>query len=298
MTLTGEDPMFRKVLVPLTGRLPDRRALSAAFLVADRFRGHIDGICVMPHAEFHSPIESTAIPASLSRRLVDIAREGQARTIDAARQIFNDFGARFGAVMAQEAGAADPGGLTAWWSEVTGSLPEIVAQEARLADLVVFAQDPDLTDAMSNAIEASVFGSGRPLMLAPATEPASLGTAVALAWDGGPTAARAVTAALPFLREAGTVAILSADKPGAALTADPHRLAAYLAWHGVTATPHAVSAGGRSLSTALTEAAVDLGCDLLVMGAYGHSRFREMVLGGVTQDILRHPPALSILMAH
>ena len=290
--------MFRKVLVPLTGRLPDRRALSAAFLVADRFRGHIDGICVMPNAEFHSPVKSTAIPASLSRRLVGIAREGQARTIDAARQTFNDYGARFGAVMAQEAGAADPDGLTAWWSEATGSLPEIVAQEARLADLVVFAQDPDLTDAMSNAIEAAVFGSGRPLMLAPATEPVSLGTAVAIAWDGGPTAARAVTAALPFLREAGTVAILSADKPGAVPTADPHRLVAYLAWHGITAKPHAVSADGRSLSTALTEAAVDLGCDLLVMGAYGHSRFREMVLGGVTQDILRHPPALSILMAH
>jgi nucleotide-binding universal stress UspA family protein len=293
-----EKQIMKRVLVPLTGRPPDRRALTAAFLVAERFRGHIDGLCVMPHAEFHTPVESTALPAALTRRLTKIAQEGQAQFVTAARQTFDDYSTRHSAAMTPEAGAADADSLTAWWTEATGSLPEIVAQEARLADLVVFAQDPDVTDAMGNAIEAAVFSSGRPLVLAPAPEPASLGTAVALAWDGGPTAARAVTAALPFLRDAATVVILSAHKPGAAPTADPNRLAAYLAWHGITATPHAVSAGGRSLSTALTETAVELGCDLLVMGAYGHSRFREMVLGGVTQDILRQPPGLPILMAH
>ena len=92
--------------------------------------------------------------------------------------------------------------------------------------------------------------------------------------------------------------IWGAKTRGAAPTADRNRFAPFLAGRGITATPHAVSAGGRSLSTALTETAVDLGCDLLVMGAYGHSRFREMVLGGVTQDILRQPPGLPILMAH
>jgi nucleotide-binding universal stress UspA family protein len=75
-------------------------------------------------------------------------------------------------------------------------------------------------------------------------------------------------------------------------------LAESLACHGIPAVGHPVAAGGQPMGKALVRSAVELGCDLLVMGAYGHSRFREMVLGGVTRGVLDAPADLPILMAH
>jgi nucleotide-binding universal stress UspA family protein len=71
-----------------------------------------------------------------------------------------------------------------------------------------------------------------------------------------------------------------------------------LACHGITAVSHGVTAGSQHMSKVLMRSAVELGCDMLVMGAYGHSRFREMVLGGVTRGVLDSPADLPILMAH
>ncbi|WP_207485459.1 universal stress protein [Arenibaculum pallidiluteum] len=128
--------------------------------------------------------------------------------------------------------------------------------------------------------------------------PPSLGDEVAVAWDGGSAAARAVAAALPFLHRADRIRVLAAEVQNPSRSADPHHLAEYLGLHGVAASVHPVAAADRAVSRALVETAASLGCDLLVMGAYGHSRLREMMRGGVTQDILRAPQALPILMAH
>ena len=124
----------------------------------------------------------------------------------------------------------------------------------------------------------------------------ALGTTVSgepARWYGGK-----VRAALPFLRQSGKAVILFTDivEPGRA--ADPQRLAGYLEWHGITASIRQVTVGHRQVSDALIEDASGAGCDLLVMGAYGHSRVRELVLGGVTQDMLRRDTSLPILVAH
>ena len=276
---------MRKILVPLTGRPLDRRAVATAFLVAGRFGGCVEGLSVMPQVEVRTSIESAAIPKALVEQLLRIGQAEQTEVVDSARRLFD------------EARAGHPA-VPAAWRQATGPLAETLSEEARLADLVVIAQASDGTNAMGPAIEAALFGSGRPLLLAALEEPATLGERIAVAWDGGPAAARAVGAALPFLTGAGTVTILSADSPGAGRVADPRRLADYLALQGVTAGIHGVTPSGRAVSAALVEAARETGCDLLVMGAYGHSRVREMVLGGVTQDVLRRPPPLPILMAH
>ncbi|HYG91137.1 MAG TPA: universal stress protein [Azospirillum sp.] len=288
---------MNKVLLPLTGRPLDRRAVAAAFLVAERFGGHVDGLCVMPHVEVRSTVESAALPAALVNQLIKIGQDDQAQVVDAARTLFEEACAKRGVRLTE--GAPAPGSTrTASWQQATGPLAETIAEEARLADLVVIAQASDGTNAMGPVLEAALFGSGRPLLLAPLEEPATIGDAVAIAWDGGPAAARAVGAALPFLKQAGTISILTADSPDAGRAADPQRLVDYLAWQGVTAGARTVSPAGRALSAALQDTAREAGCDLMVMGAYGHSRVREMVLGGVTYDVLRRPPSLPILMAH
>ncbi len=276
---------MKKILLPLTGRPLDRRAVAAAFLVAGRFGSHLHGLCVMPQVEVRTSVESAALPKALIEQLIRIGQADQVEVVATAQRLFDDARSRHA-------------GVPAAWLQATGPLAETISEEARLADLVVIAQASDGTNAMGPVIEAALFGSGRPVLLAPLEEPATLGDAVAVAWDGGSAAARAVGAALPFLLKAGTVTILSAAGADAGRAADPQRLVEYLALQGVTAAIRTVSPADRPVSAALVDAAREAGCDLLVMGAYGHSRVREMVLGGVTQDVLRRPPPVPILMAH
>jgi nucleotide-binding universal stress UspA family protein len=162
----------------------------------------------------------------------------------------------------------------------------------------VLVQDPSETGLMGPALEATLVGSGRPLLLAPVSEPSSVGTTVAIAWDSGLAATCAVASSMPLLSDADRVIILSADSPAANRAASPSRLAESLAWHGITAICHAVMSDGQPLSKALMRSAEEQGSDLLVIGAYGHSRIREMVLGGVTREVLAEPVSLPVLRAH
>jgi nucleotide-binding universal stress UspA family protein len=289
---------MKRVLVPLTGHSPDRRALVTAFLVSDRCRGLVDALCITPHAEVHTPTESTSIPSALLTQLHRIASEEQARVAASARQTFEEVCRQHNRVATEGTGVPTSNQASCRWREETGSTGDILPEEARLADLVVLAQDETARDLGAPGIEAVLFGSGRALLLAPKSEPTSVGTTVAIAWDGGRAASRAVAAAMPLLSHADRVLILSGDHPALGRASDPNRLAESLACHGITAVSHGVTAGGQHMSKVLMRSAVELGCDMLVMGAYGHSRFREMVLGGVTRGVLDAPVDLPILMAH
>jgi nucleotide-binding universal stress UspA family protein len=101
---------------------------------------------------------------------------------------------------------------------------------------------------------------------------------------------------MPFLRRAGTVHILTA---ATSITSaeEAGRLADYLAWHGIQARINTIEPANEPVGSALMTRASELGADFLVMGGYGHSRMREMILGGVTRYVLAHP-GLPVLMAH
>jgi nucleotide-binding universal stress UspA family protein len=290
--------MIKKILVPVVGSPSDRRALATAFLIADQCRALVDGLCITPHAAVHTPAESTSIPSALLTQLRRIATDEQARVTAAARQIFEEFCRRHNGEAFEGSRNPSSNQMSYCWREEAGSSAEIVPEEARLADLVVLAKDEADGGVVTSTVEAVLFGSGRPLLLAPKSEPATVGTSVAIAWDGGRAASRAVAAAMPLLHNAGRVVILSGDHPALGRASDPDRLAESLACHGIPAVNHAVTADGQHMSKALMRSAVETGCDMLVMGAYGHSRFREMVLGGVTRGVLDVPADLPILMAH
>jgi nucleotide-binding universal stress UspA family protein len=283
--------MIKKILVPVVGSPSDRRALATAFLIADHCHGLVDGLCITPHAAVHTPAESTSIPSALLTQLRRIAAEEHARVATAAHQSFEEF-------CRLHNGASDSNQLPCLWREESGSPADIIPEEARLADLAVLAKDEADVGIGASTVEAVLFGSGRPLLLAPNHEPTTVGTTVAIAWDGGRAASRAVAAAMPLLHHAGRVVILSGDRPTLGRASDPGRLAESLKLHGISAVSHNVTADGQHMSKVLMRSAVELGCDMLVMGAYGHSRFREMVLGGVTRGVLDTPADLPILMAH
>ncbi len=177
-----------------------------------------------------------------------------------------------------------------------------LCMQARYADLVVLGQAAAAEDNEGSLLpdlpDYVLLNCGRPVLLVPRTGRfPTIGKRVMVAWNGSVEAAKAVTAALPLLRgaEQVTLAVLgnSADTLGESPGAD---IALYLARHGVNVEvlrrPEAADPGKAILSLA-----ADFNVDLLVMGAYGHSRFREMMLGGATRTILA-TATLPVLMAH
>jgi len=178
-----------------------------------------------------------------------------------------------------------------------------IALQARYADLIVLGQpDPSeqLVDGRSDLLETLLMAAARPLLVQPyANASATFGTHPLVAWDGSVEATRAITSALPLLREARlvTVAVFDPDgRPGAHGEQPGADIALYLSRHGVPVQVH-VQPGTVDTGNALLSLAADLDSDLLVMGGYGHSRFREMLLGGVTRTIL-NSMTIPVLMAH
>ena len=118
---------------------------------------------------------------------------------------------------------------------------------------------------------------------------------MAVAWNGSAQASRVVSAAVAYFEKAESVSVLTA--PGFDKRAPAEALVAYLAKHKVKATIQNVDPHGKHVGQALLEQAQQLNCDLLVMGAYGHSRLREMILGGATREVLASS-TIPVLMAH
>ena len=151
-----------------------------------------------------------------------------------------------------------------------------------------------------DAVANILVGCGRPLLLVPNAAVKSVGKIVAIAWKETAEAARAVTAAMPLLQRADHVLVLTADEaradPAANIRA-AERLAQALARHGINSEARRVPAGGEHASRALVGSAAEQGADLLVMGAYSHSRTRELVFGGFTRELLLSCD-LPLLMLH
>lgn len=180
-----------------------------------------------------------------------------------------------------------------------------IALQARYSDLVVIGQtnpDESLPDVKNNFPEYVVMNSGRPVLIVPyAGRFDSVGGRVLVAWDASMEATRAVTAAIPLLKRANLVQVavfnprIGGQRHGEQPGAD---IALYLARHGIEVEVTRQTTGADiGIGNALLSHAADFGADLIVMGGYGHSRFREVLLGGVTDTILKSM-TVPTLMAH
>jgi len=207
----------------------------------------------------------------------------------AAREILDAFAA-----------AARPSGLeieTEIAEAGAGTVQQTLGGLARHFDLAIIEQpNPDVPGETGTVVEAVLFGSGRPILVVPYIQETPLRLEIVLvAWDGSATAARALGAALPVLARAGRVQVVFVD--GTEETeASGLRIVRHLGRHGIDAALQKVPGAGDTAGTLLSYS-VDSGADLLVMGGYGHSRFREFILGGATRGILQSM-TLPVLMSH
>jgi nucleotide-binding universal stress UspA family protein len=183
---------------------------------------------------------------------------------------------------------------------LTSEVPDVFIEYARLRDLtIVPVPEGDYIDQWY--AESVIFGSGRPTVILPhtrkRTESFALNTVI-VAWDFSRPATRAVADAMPILEKAKRVCVLTVTKEK---TIDTRRsgaeLAKHLARHGVDVVVDEVDAKGRSIGDVFEAHLTYRNANLLVMGAYGHSRIREFILGGATKRMLTRPP-VPILLSH
>jgi nucleotide-binding universal stress UspA family protein len=206
------------------------------------------------------------------------------------RELFERFASTHGdvdiAASAESARKTDGPSLS--FESVAGREEDIVAQQSRLYDMAVVPHPEAGEDvSSSDALHAVLFDSGRPVLIAPRTAPPSIGTRVCHAWNGSAESAAAIAAALPWMHRAGARRVLYADeyqRRGPSYEG----ILAYLRAHGIEAEAQLFKPMTKDVGAGLLGAARDFNADLLTMGAYSHSRLRQLILGGVTRHILEN----------
>ena len=285
---------IKVILTPLFGAPSDDAALATSLAVARKFSAHIDVMHIRADPRTMIPYIGEGMSGALIEEMIASAEQQAEERAKRVRQTFDDWCAKN--ALAQGESAAD--GPNCAWIEDTGRPDACVARRGRVADVVVIArpEGENAVTAITETLEAALMDSGTPLLVAPSQPPQTVGDHVAIAWNGGLEAARAVTAAMPILKAAGSVTVLTVGDP-CPPEATPQALAGYLASHGVTAQIRRLEEGSDPMSAILLGGAKEAGANLMVMGAYTHSRLRELVFGGVTYEVLSAAD-MPVLMAH
>ena len=282
---------IRVVLALVDGGPGSESALRTALAVADPLGAHVQCLHVRPDPESLVPMIGEGMSGVMLDQMVEGFRTESQERAAAARRIFDQ-------ITAERSGAAAAGNAATFaFREEEGREDETAARLGRVHDLTVLTRSDRHTGLPAViTLETALLQSGRPVLVAPAAPPQSIGRNILLAWNGKAQSARALASALPLLARAERVVILTvveSHTPGR-----PAEVVRYLTWHGIRAEGADVAASGAGkVGQTILQQAESGAVDLLVMGAYGHSRLKEMILGGATREVLGHAK-LPLLMAH
>ena len=251
--------------------------LGAVLKIAGAGNAHVIGLHLTPDLPVYGEF-----PAEVSQEVIDRLQKAGEEAAAAARRVFEE--------------AFKDSAVTHEWrgfiaSYVMGA--DLIAQQGRAVDLIVCGKASDeVPDAWSDFAETALMRSGRPVLIVPSGAAAKpVGTHAVIAWNGTREAARAVFDSLGLIQDAASVraiTLIDSEEQRAAAEANGAPLVAALARHGIKATFEVSYTAGGSTGEAILAKLLDNGCDLLIMGGYSHSRFREMLFGGVSRDILRN----------
>jgi nucleotide-binding universal stress UspA family protein len=266
---------MKAILVPLEQNDFTQSVLSCAHLLAGRFGGHIQGFAFFPMYEVYGFGDMTPLWVTEGRPSDELAGE--------ARKVFDRF-------MRQEATTASGSGEArevsfSWLTEADpGDI--FVASHARVFDICVLGRPGyDPSGPRSSTLEAVLFESGRPCLIAPPTPPRELGDNIVIAWNRSTETAVAVAHAMPLLHGAKRVTVLSVEG-GSVPGPSGEQLANCLKLNDIEAQAVTVNPGKKTSGEAILDYAASTGADLLIKGAYTQSRLRQMIFGGATSHIL------------
>ena len=286
--------MFRTILIPADGTPGSQRCLKIGFEWAQRLECHVKVLHVIPDPKDTVPLLGEGMSVAMIEDMMDIAlKEGSARSA-AARLTYDNIVTELGANITDSPVSK---GLSTHWFETVGREDDTISAHGRLADLIVAARPSAESDVSTNLnLNAAIFDTGRPVLVVPPIECSGTANRVVVSWNGSAQSARAVAFALPILKSAESVTALTVDS-GNILGQRAPELETYLRWHGVDAKTQTISGSPSAVGAKLMEALISENADLLVMGAYTHSRMRRLILGGVTRYVLEES-SVKVLMAH
>jgi nucleotide-binding universal stress UspA family protein len=290
---------MKTILVPTEQTGAMDQVLSCALLLAEKFAGRIEGFALRP-----AVAEMVAMDPDAGMTMVAV-RENDADMARQAEELFRGFMQQHG--IAQHSGDAPHEASTvpstassavSWgWHAEAPSGHDFVGSYGRVFDIIVLGRPGEEWQSPAMVtLESALFESGRPVLIAPPTAPRSLATNVLIAWNRSTEQARTTAFAMPLLKRAERVTILTVE---GATVAGPsgEELAHSLAAHGIAAATMTLPASKTNAGETILRKAAELGCDLIVKGAYTQSRLRQMIFGGTTRHILTHAN-LPVLMAH
>ncbi|TDL81154.1 universal stress protein [Palleronia sediminis] len=284
--------MIRKLLVPVRGDGKGDNVLAHAAALARRYKAHVEILHSRARPEDWIPY-GVHVPAFLKKQMLEqaaqVADSEEAGMRDELRVLAEKLNLDLD-------GAPEGQTATASWLEDKGRQVDTIRRHGRLADLICVAK-PDVDRNLGhNTLKAALFHSGRPVMMCPPTDKVSdtLGSHVAIAWNGSSEAARAVALTPGLIEGADKVSILTAGEEIHGASAED--LVKYLHIRGVTATVERFEKS-RNIGRDLLAHCANLGADLMIMGAYSESHEKETLLGGNTQTIV-DTAKMPVVMVH
>jgi len=276
--------MLKDILVHIDRTKECAGRLKVALGLARAHDAHLTGAYVIPRSRIPTYLE-----VQVPKDILDKAAAGR---VEEAAAVKRDF---------EKACRADD--IPCEWRQAEGVTVETLALNTRYADLAIVGQRNSASEdfEVDEMPDRFILSAGRPTLVVPyAGSFPTIGRTIVVAWDASRLATRAVNDALPLLRKADKVHLLAINPEGgieghgAIPGAD---IGLHLARHGVKAESSSIRVEDLDVGDALLSRVADFGADLIVMGAYGHSRWRELVLGGVTRHLLDHM-TVPVFMTH
>src|ERR1700742_4077885 len=278
---------MKNILVPTEHGSTMVSALDTALLLAQKFGSCIEGFPLRP-----AVADLVAMDPDSGLTMVAV-KENDAEMVRQAEDMFRAFMAQHQVV--QVGTAQNTPSFS--WLESAPSGHDFVGSYGRVFDCIVLARPGDEWQSPSMVtLESALFESGRPVLIAPPTSPTTLATNILIAWNNSTEQARTTADAMPLLRLAQRVTICTVE---GATVAGPsgEQMARALKMNGINAETLTLKSRKGGAGEVLLAKADELGCDLIVKGAYTQSRLRQMIFGGTTRHILAHA-RLPVLMAH
>ena len=277
---------FKAILVPIEQHDLMNSTLETALLLARKFDSYIEGFAL------HATTSAAFVTADAGGVIPGLEQE-IAENAKRTRSLFEDFMQEHAVPRVYYTAA-----LSSNWLEGAPQDDEFVGSYGRVFDVIVLGK-PGRSPKGSrmSTLEAALFESGRPVLIAPPTPRPQMGTNVLIAWNCSTEQTHAVAFAMPILKRASRVIVLTVEGGAAVPGPTGEQLCRYLQLSGVPAKPLTVGLDGRLTGEAVLAHASALSCDLLIKGAYTQSRLRQFILGGTTRYILTNA-LLPVLMAH
>jgi nucleotide-binding universal stress UspA family protein len=280
---------MKTILVPTEQSSTMVSALDTALLLARKFDSCVEGFPLRP-----AVADLVAMDPDSGLTMVAV-KENDAEMVRQAEALFHTF---MGNNQVPQRSGDGPASLSWSWLADAPSGHDFVGSYGRVFDMIVLARPGDEWQSPSMiTLESALFESGRPVLIAPPTSPRTLATNVLVAWNNSTEQARTMADAMPLLRLAERITILTVE--GATVAGpDGEQMARSLKLNGLRADTMTLKpVGKRSAGETILAKADELGCDLIVKGAYTQSRLRQMIFGGTTRHILANAK-LPVLMAH